>query len=616
MKHINRISWIFVAGASLLIASCVKDPFQQEVPMAFDEGEVAFRIGSVSTKSGAAARSEILDIATVQLGEDQALFLQDEITSLDAPAASAATKGTPAFTENVAALYGSFRTVALALDGSSAFQIDPGKAGVLFEPSNKEDSDAYWYFNYKENWKDKLPTYYFMQMPAEQTGVTLDPDEPFDVETGAIKFSYTSPGSETPGMDATAQQDILFTSHKRTEEQKNGETITFYHALTGVKFANFFNYGLNEGAYAKAETIIKKITITGLHNTGTCVVTPADGEDNGKSAAAAVWSDVNGSATFTQEIAYDFADYSQSAHDLSQLNETASKQNLNDKDGSLTFWFIPQEIPEDATITVVFDVSLKTLENGTVASTDLTFEDKTLTINLHDALGEGHRTWKAGELHTFTLWPTAVGVKITDTMNDAKTEKTDVVVKNTGNTWQYVRVNIVGNWVGQIQKSANTLDLSGETILMGYATETGDTETDPWNDKDGYTTYGTFVNLTPRSSTTSPTVQNNWVRFDKYYYYIKAIGPNDAITEPIFDSYTIGQTPAFWIADLWGIRRQAQNVHLEMDLMVEAIEAPTDAEGNLLYPDGKPIGDNTDGYMKAWAAALGLDSVSGLDDLK
>ena len=126
--------------------------------------------------------------------------------------------------------------------------------------------------------------------------------------------------------------------------------------------------------------------------------------------------------------------------------------------------------------------------------------------------------------------------------------------------------------------------------------------------------------MTPRSyevPAPAGNVVNNWVRYDKYYYYTKAIGPNDAITEPLFDSYTVYSSPNFYIPDLQGIRRLAKNVHLEMDLMVEAIEAPTDAQGRLVYPDGSTlIGTNTNGYIKAWVAALGLTADNDLLDLK
>lgn len=88
-------------------------------------------------------------------------------------------------------------------------------------------------------------------------------------------------------------------------------------------------------------------------------------------------------------------------------------------------------------------------------------------------------------------------------------------------------------------------------------------------------------------------VVNNWVRYDKYYYYILPIGPDDSVTDQLFEKYEVGPSPEFWIPDQWGVRRKAGNVHLVMDLMVQAIPAPVDADGNVL--------DNTDGqgYIRA-----------------
>ena len=595
--------------------------------MFFEEEELAFRIGSVQTKAGVAPKSEVLDIATVNVGEGHTLYLQDEITSLDDPSAPE-TKGSPAFTENVRAVHTAFNVVAL--DASNTQTATP--AFVLDDLNGKTYefvAGNVWKYNYRERFADVLPAYFFMRMPVAMDGLDLTPASAYNVSDGSISFSYTSPGAVTAdnpnfAASAVAQQDILFTSVKKEAgDLDNPEQITFYHALTGVKFANHFHYGATSGAFAAAETIIKSIKISGLKNQGDCVVTPSAGEaaETGKSAAAVKWTFAENptTATFTQAIDYAFAEYDETLFPEGTLDPAAKDQNLNKNDGSFTFWFIPQNV-ENVTITIVFDVSLKTFEGGQVVGTpEKTFENMTLTVNLGEKLDAAHCTWKAGELHTFTLWPTAVGVDIKDKMEgDTKSE---VEIRNTGNTWNYVRVNIIGNWVGKrvIDAAGNT---SGETILMGYADQTGDTETEPWNDKDGYTSYGTFVNLTPKSNTASPIFVNNWVRYDKYYYYTKAIGPNDAITDRIFKSYTVGASPEFWIADLWGTRRLAQDVHLVMDLMVEAIEAPIDAEGNLVYPqtneDGTPIAPaQLTGYKKAWAQALGLgDNVAGLDDLK
>ncbi len=53
--------------------------------------------------------------------------------------------------------------------------------------------------------------------------------------------------------------------------------------------------------------------------------------------------------------------------------------------------------------------------------------------------------------------------------------------------------------------------------------------------------------------------------------------------------------------DKWGERRKAKNVHLVIDMMVQAIPAPVDNDGNIL--------DNVDGegYIRAWLKALDKD---------
>lgn len=614
----NHIAMALLASAALMLPSCLRENDFEKNDISFASDEVAFRIGSVQTRSAFENQSETLEIGSFTTDKGETFILEDVVTSMDDYSTVPETRGTPAFTENVKDLYGTFFTVALKQDGTSAFQKNNVTTGV--EYTNEKDN--IWHYRYGEDiWGDdtndkaKLPTYFFMRMPGQNDGVTLDPTQPYNVTSGAIKFSYTSP--ET----AAAQKDILFTSYKRTEKT-NAEEITFYHALTGVKFANYYDNKLKEGANATVKTIIKSVTISGVKNTGNCTVTPSAGESatSAKSAAASHWDSVTGSAEYTITAGAapnDTTNYKGGQYKLDELlNKDAAARNINDKDGSMTFFLIPQDLTKTATdsvtLTVVFDVELDGVK---------TFTDKTLTVNLSDKLNEGHRVWHAGELHTFTLKPTAVGVDIDDNLDEYV--KSDVVVENIGNVWQYVRVNIIANWWGNLWEADNedgTPNYAADsTVLMGYAAETGETQTLPWNDKDyggennpyveldgvterpilytvngvNYSKYGTFVNLPALSTTSNPAVNSHgWVRFDKYYYYTKPIGPGSSISNTLFDSYTVNPSPEFWIADKWGNRHQAGNVHLIMDLMVQAIEVPIN-------------GSDTTGYIQAWTAMAG-----------
>lgn len=621
MKTI-RIAITLLVGATLILSSCIKEEMGSE-PMTFDRNELAFTIGSVATKAVTLPEYKVLDIATVKPGDGSTLFLQDEVTSLDdARGSSLRTKGTPAYTENVLSLYGTFNTVALLENGSQAFS----EQDVTF--THKQDN--VWQYLYRDDiWEDsKFPTYFFMRMPGDMTsnGVTLAKD-PYNVSDGSISFHYVSPGTGAEDGSAVAQQDILFTSHKRTEKV-NGEAITFYHALTGVKFANHFrnNTAIDDN---KTETIIKKVVVSGLKNEGDCVVTPLSGIEHpsvGNSKDAVVWDEdaLKGSATFTQTFKEAFAEYDSTYNLDEKLNEDAAARNLNEADGSRTFWFIPQTLNSNVKIKVLFDIRV---------NEEYTFKDQELEVSLGDALADGHKTWKAGELHTFTLRPEKVGVKIEDDLNSDV--KSNVRITNTGNVDQYVRVYIIGNWFGERQIADGVYN-DYESILMGYTTETGTEEVARWNDKDftwsggvvdgekvyekwaspaypqgyDYTPFGEFVGLPEKGTKNAPGKPNitntenplrTWVRHDKFYYYKELIGPGDDLpsTAPLFTKYTVGNSPTFWIADMSGVRRKARKVHLVMDISVQAIPVP--------YNDDGPIG-----YEDAWKAALGVDNINDL----
>ena len=616
-----RFAMTLLAGAALMFSSCnVEEQNFEEVK--FDEGEVAFRIASVQTRSAADSTPKNLEVATTTMDNGSLLVLTETVTSLDYVPESVETRGTPAFTENVKTLYKTFHTVALNKEGKAAFEKNSDVVNGV-EYTNEQEN--IWHYRYGENiWGEgKLPTYFFMRMPGSMTenGVALAANS-YNIEDGSISFSYTSP--ET----ASAQQDILFSSYKR-EGETNGEDITFYHALTGVKFANYFDNkeSTTEGV-TTTKTVIKSVTISGLKNTGNCTVTPSAGS----SAAASIWNNLDGSSSFTQAYESTFADYTQSEHDLSALDSKATKRNLNDNDGSLTFWFIPQDLTkiekkDSVTLTVVFDVYLGEKK---------TFENKELTVTLSDKLNASHKVWHAGELHTFTLRPTAVGVDITDTMDNDKFVKSDVRIENKGNVWEYVRVNLIGNWVGLVcegeDENGNLIYPEDKddnySIVTGYPSNTmasgeyvDNLMVNPWNDKDfdangnyrddvanifitPYTAYGTFVDLPSMGDKNGPgTIKNDWIRHDKYYYYMKPVGPGSAITADLFKSYTVGNSPAIYIADMWGTRRPVKNVHLEMDLAVQAIEAPMQADG--VTPSKT--------YLEAWTAALNPDNDSSFN---
>ncbi len=571
----RNIALMLFAGVALLVTSCVNE---REIGLAeIGKDSIAFRLDKVQTK---AATEDFFiavpeKIASFKASTGETYAIEETVTSLDGVPE---TKGTPAFTENVYDLYTSFSAVA-----------NPNNAAKKLDDAEFTLNGDFWSHYYWGGVWDRAPFLFYMRMPSEQNGVSGN--YTYDDDNQSIKFSYESPTASSGQQVAALQQDILFASTTLSGESENGKKkVTFYHALTGIKFSNFYTNTGIEGAQAVTKTIIKEVTLSGVKDKGNCEMIFKDATDDTRSKDVADWKNVRGNATFTLSYS-DTTDYTGSAYGLDTLlNSTGKARNINNEDGTLTFWVVPQAF-EDSTVMISMTCDLELVSS---AGTKKTVQDTTITVSL------GKRNWQAGELHTFTLKPIIVGVELEDDMDDDKWVKSNVRVDNTGNVFEYVRVNMIGNWVGEVQTDDGVYD-DNEVILMGYTTDDPDdmTEVEFWNDKDGLTDFGTFKNLTPKSTVVPATsTVNGWVRYDKYYYYTLPIGPNDAITDQLFEKYTVGVSPEFWIPDQWGTRRKARNVHLVIDLMVQAIPAPVDENGNVL--------DNEDGegYIRAWLRAL------------
>lgn len=583
MKERN-FALILFAGVALLVASCGNE---KEITVGgLEKNEVAFNLSAAQTRS--VAKGSVISperIASLEMDNGETFYLEETVESLNE---GIVTRGTPAFTENVAALYGSFSAVA-----------NPGTDKALEDAkfTANAEVDGLWTHRYGRDVWANAPLTFYMRMPSEPAGVTSSYTYNAD---GSIEFDYTSPTT------AAGQQDILFTSTTMQSESDNGKTVVFYHALTGVKFANFYtNTGIT-GAAAITKTIIKEVTLSGnsgkggFKNSGHCKVAN-DG--------TVTWSNLDGNTSFNVvagSAPNDVTNYEGSNYGLDELlKPSTAARNVNDEDGTLTLWIVPQAFQDGAvTITVKYDIVLVNGDNTTT-----TVNDATITVSL------GNKTWSAGDLHTYTLKPVHPSVELEDKMSEDKFVKSNVRVENTGNVFEYVRVNMIGNWVGKVQTAEGVYE-DEDVILMGFTTSdpTNTTEVEFWNDKDNKTHYGTFTNLVQKSTAipaqaVSPYTINNWVRYDKYYYYTLPIGPNDAITDQLFSSYEVGPSPEFWIVDKWGVRRKAKDVHLVIDMMVQAIPAPVDNNGNIL--------DNTDnqGYIRAWVKALDKTGPNDLLDL-
>ena len=590
-----------VLGTVALISCEREESFNELTPIG--ENGIAFTIGGVSTRS-AEAVSNVERGVTLPVGNEY--FLKEEIMELNP---SPATKGAPAYTVNVGTLYPSMGVYAEDLGDATFDVMDMYEhVGTPNDPKAPKDEDKEngngwrYHHNYADNpWPNETtPVDFFLRMPAAATGVSN-----LSYTNQKITFNYSSQ------EDGSLQQDILFSHTKISKREHdgylpNGAPVLMYHALTGIKFRS----GSANGGPTK--TIITKVVLDGLNDTGKGTFDPSTNTVTWPAADQSIASGI-----FSLE--YENTDWSATANKdntIAYVKDTdnpennkfgdswysaAADKNLNDEDGSLTFWLIPQTITKDVTLTVYFHVKTENTPDGSTPDG----KEITHTIKLGEAL-DGVQ-WKAGQLRTYTLDPKDVDVDIFDQMSNLM--KNNLEVTNTGNVDEYVRVMLMGNWYGWFPDQDPSKDEA--SIMVGYTTSDMNDETmvANWYFRDD--TFGGGFDDTFKKGI--PANGNRWERgTGSYYYWPDVIGAGDKLssTSTLFKSYTLQES---WIPTIWipvgGERVQAKGVHLVFECAVQAIGAKKpDGSGNYstcweawtaaVYPDGsgkieaKPFSSN------------------------
>ena len=570
--------------ATAMLSSCEKEKdFGGLTPLG--ENDIAFTINNTGGTRSMEAVSETsvqtgVSIEAGRASNGDAYFLEETIEELNP---TLATRGTPAYTVNLGTLYKTMGVYADGNFGDASFEVMD-----MYENPNGGDGWRY-HHNYDGSpWptnKDEVVDFY-LNMPASPAGVSIT-----DRSNKQITFDYSAP------LTGAAQQDILFAQTSISKNQHddylpNGAPVMMYHALTGVKFRTGH---LNDNP---TKTIITKVVIKGLKSTGTATFTGSDFEweklDNATSFSQEftnqAWSaeaGVDGTVGTTGNIVWN--------NDLSSTNWTsaAADKNLNDENGSLTFWFIPQEIDENVTMEVTFRVKTKDTQDGEEITHEIAFGEK---------MNEGRTknvVWEAGQLRTYTLKPFDVAVKIVDNMEGLK--KSDLHVTNTGNVDEYVRMMVIGNWYGW-ETEADMLAKKEPEIMVGYTTDGSDGKNimvDPWFREDEV--YGQYFDPSFKGGLPAAG-RTDWVRgTGSYFYFTAKIGAGttlDSATQALFQYYELPEDkiPEIFIpVATSNVRVPAWGVHLKMEIVVQAI-GTTD-------PDGNEYAD----CWAAWTAATGKE---------
>lgn len=573
------------------------------------KGEILFRLASSANATKAADVDNTVKGVNIDLGRNEDgtnFFLEETITRLDDVTYGPETKGTPGYTENFHFMYGGFDATVYTKSGTDNYSVyeEDGR----FEIAN-EDKLIYKRVYPNDIWdksKNGNGMYFFLKAyeGSSMSGVS---GLTYDTSDGSIFFHYDGSSLTT----AEDQKDILFTSREITSEsdynkfisQSQGVPVLFHHVLTGVKFA-IANYD------ATKKITIKEVVFDGLYDSGDCTVTPtASGWRTGEtdvdditdysSAETSLWDNRESSGTsftsgeFGTPVSYTTGNFGDAKNKYpTSFAAAGATNNLNTADASQTFWFVPQAMNENITLTITYTFGSDT--------------PKEWTIDFGKILAEQDVEWLAGELHTYTIKIDDVNVRIEDTVSlggntttsDPKgligSKKQSVKITNTGNTDAFIRASIVGQWV----------DESGR-VVFGFTDEINQLyQVESWYE-DQFVNHsgqhGEFIGLAGYSNTfksTSysnpyPSTEDGWYYnpADRYYYYIKPVAPGADTSVPLFTSYEILKIPHTTNAG----EALSKNMYFVLEVATQAISART-SNGTL----------RTD-YLKAWEDALSID---------
>ena len=371
---------------------------------------LGFSVSSDGGSSSAGATRAVTHVVDTLELEGHTFYLTCTVTDIDEPAETAATRGTPIYTDNLSSVYGQFNVSAYVNGDLSTPLTETNEDGnALASPDAYVDIPYVFDQTYTdassnpyELWKtsstgsfywpkdQSVPlTFYAYAPTSAYTGTAswagLTPADNFKAD-GKIEFDYTVPSNKTNSsskrVDAEYQPDILVTSIpsiKRTDSRiiNVGDPtdfyivpMTFYHALSAVNF--------KVGADLKRNITINSLTLSGLKAEGTCTFTPP-------TASGQRSSDV---------IAWDFTDVTDNTGSYCQTYDYEVPTPAPATDPALgspsqTFMLIPQtfgpsgDAPE-AKVTITY--------NDTYA--------RTKTVSLHPT---GNMAWLPGKKYTYTI---------------------------------------------------------------------------------------------------------------------------------------------------------------------------------------------------------------------
>lgn len=298
-------------------------------------------------------------------GGETKLYLHTVVADNPAEEKGAVTRGTPVRTfEKFKEKYPTFSLSGICYTGEYPTDESQNKWTANFAHNilcntNEETSEnsLLWPSNGNVRFFAFAPT--TEDFSKQETGGSLTLSEA--TYEGSPTLTYTVPA------DVTKQIDLMTACANLPDAATSNVDLKFGHALTAVQ--------IKCGKDMLAGTITE-VSISGIYGSGTHVI------------GSKTWDTSHAStATYTikKDIKLPFKEGSEDKYHAAEDTPITGTETDN-----LTFMLIPQELPEDATITITF--------------TDATDKERTLSGSI------GGKTWEAGKIVTYTLSQSSIHI--------------------------------------------------------------------------------------------------------------------------------------------------------------------------------------------------------------
>lgn len=377
---------LMVCMMALSVGSCSDEEMVSSTTSGLDSDIISFQVTSgittATTRSGD-DKTELDPLILRSTETDSVLYLHTYVAEECERATGDAVTTRMAEVNDVASFYTLNNSEGFGVQGNYWTNNTEGdvfmKTGTTAYPyEGTEIWSAKPVYYWPNNDTDSLRFYAYAPLSAK------DELEALSMEDNEISFGYTVP-TTTTDADAENQPDLMFaiSASPCNKTTDNGYApLNFRHALSAIKFAVSDVVG----------GTITNIKIGGVKGTGTCTYAYSDAAKD----YAFSWTTSGDNCSYSQDFGYTTENKTSDTDDVVINNQTGYED--------MTFMLIPQELTDNAYITITFE---RTKDDGDVDSDNgnvkVEVGEETTTFTLTGNINQTITEWKAGYEYIYTI---------------------------------------------------------------------------------------------------------------------------------------------------------------------------------------------------------------------